>query len=270
MFGTRYEEYTSFDNNLPFMFTQGIRVTDTVYNHEANWHENLEIQFCTKGHGCVLMDKENHKVEKNCIAVANSNVIHHTNTTSTMEYDCLIIDTGFCVQMGINTSFLYFEPCFSSEKLWGIYEKFSRVYGNTEDVCKTARLNALIIEILIELRKNHVLDEQKNDTKKQYFETIKKAIKYIRENYDKKLSLDMIARNVYIDKYTLSREFKKTTNRTVVQYINSYRCKKASEYISDGFSVAEAARLCGFTNMSFFTKTFKQYMGQKPHGYKTR
>lgn len=268
MFGTRYEEYAVFEDNLPFKFETDITVTSTVYNSQTNWHENLELQFCTEGHGCVLMDKENYKIEKYKIAVANSNVIHHTSTTEKMKYDCLIIDTAFCVQMGINTSVLYFEPCFKSEKIWGIYEEFLRVYKNTDDICRSARLNALTIEILIELRVNHMLEEKTRDTKKSHFEVIKKAIKYIRENYDKKLLLDEIAQNVYMDKYTLSREFKKTTNQTVVQYINSYRCTKASEYISEGMAVSQAALMCGFTNMSFFTKTFKRYMGSQPHTYK--
>ena len=55
-----------------------------------------------------------------------------------------------------------------------------------------------------------------------------------------------------MDKYTLSREFKKLTGMTIVQYINSYRCKKAAEYIASGTSVSEAANMCCFTNMSFF------------------
>ena len=117
------------------------------------------------------------------------------------------------------------------------------------------------------LKTSRCFEEKTGDTKKSHFEVIKKAIKYIRENYDKKLLLDEIAQNVYMDKYTLSREFKKTTNQTVVQYINSYRCKKASEYIADGMAVSQAALMCGFTNMSFFTKTFKRYMGCMPSRY---
>lgn len=269
MLGTRYEEYISFNDNLPFKLTLGITITPQTYSHEANWHENLEIQFCTEGCGYVLMDKENHDIIKNHVAVVNSNVIHHTNTADMIKYDCLIIDTAFCTQMGINTSFLFFEPCFYDTALWENYKKLVTVYKNTDDICRTAKLNEIILKILIELRENHTIDENKSAVKTQSFETIKKAIKYIRENYTKKLYLDKIAQNVFVDKYTLSREFKKITNQTVIQYVNSYRCKKASDYISNGMSVSDAARTCGFTNMSFFTKTFKQYMGCMPHTCKT-
>ncbi|MBR6603969.1 MAG: AraC family transcriptional regulator, partial [Clostridia bacterium] len=43
-----------------------------------------------------------------------------------------------------------------------------------------------------------------------------------------------------------------------------YRCKKASELISEGLSVSEAALKCGFSNMSFFTRTFREYIGCLP------
>ena len=97
---------------------------------------------------------------------------------------------------------------------------------------------------------------------------VKMTIKYIRDNYSNKLLLEQIATNVYTDKYSLTREFKKVTNQTIVNYINSLRCKKASEMIKDGERVSEAARKNGFTNMSYFTKTFKQYMGVLPSEYK--
>ena len=38
--------------------------------------------------------------------------------------------------------------------------------------------------------------------------------------------------------------------------------------LRDGERINESARRCGFTNMSFFTKTFRQYVGCLPSEYK--
>lgn len=268
MLGTRYEEYTVFDNNLPYIFTRGINVTSAIYSQEANWHENLELQLCTEGRGYVSMDEKKYEFPENCIAVINSNVLHHTSALDSLKYDCLIIDTAFCKQAGIDPALLEFAPCFESSNISALFSRLYETQENTRDVCRRARLNEIILKILIELRENHTVGENTGKIKKRSFDTVKAAIKYIRKNYGKKLSLDEISQNVYMDKFTLSKEFKKLTGRTVVQYLNSYRCKKAADYISDGASVADAARMCGFTNMSFFTKTFKSYMGCLPSQYK--
>ena len=119
------------------------------------------------------------------------------------------------------------------------------------------------------MTENYTLSENVCTVKNRSFDAVKCTIKFIRTNYERKISLDEVAKNAFMDKYTLSREFKKVTGQTIVQYINSYRCKKAAEYIISGCSVSESARICGFTNMSFFTKTFKLCMGKMPSKYKT-
>ena len=149
-----------------------------------------------------------------------------------------------------------------------MYIQLRSAYNDTDNIYRVPKLIKTVIEILIELCENHTTTKDRKTSKS--FKPIKKAIKFIRENYEKKLTLDMIAQNSLIDKYTLSKEFKKVTNHTVIQYINSHRCKKAANYISSGMTVSEAAKLCGFTNMSFFTKTFKTYIGTMPHTYKNK
>lgn len=268
MLGTRYEEYTAFSNNLPFRLSTDIEITSSVYSHEANWHDNLEIQLCTEGQGVVMLDEKVIPFQKNDIIVVNSNVIHHTNTADRLKYACLIIDTQFCRQIDIDPISLQFSSKIESRTFLNFFKTLIDLYGNNAKVCRTATLNKIMIEMLIELREKYTLAENTHTIRRRSFESVKSAIKFIRTNYERKLSLDEISENVLTDKYTLSREFKKITGQTIVQYINGFRCRKAAEYISDGHSVSDAAYICGFTNMSFFTKTFKSHMGTLPSMYK--
>ena len=270
MLETRYEEYLRFTNDLPFKLTEGIKITPTTYSHEANWHDNLEIQLCTDGKGIVRLDEKIIAFQKNDVVLVNSNVIHHTNASDMIRYTCLIIDTRFCRQVDIDPLTLKFSPKIKSKTFLKHFKALCDIYENYEDICRIAKLNEILLKMLIELREKHTLSENKYAIKAHSFEAVKETIKFIRTNYERKMSLDEISQNAFMDKYSLSREFKKVTNQTIVQYINSYRCKKASEYISDGVSVADAAQMCGFTNMSFFTKTFKLYMGCLPSKYKVQ
>ena len=64
MLGTRHEEYSKFENNLPFSFSKGINITSSTYSHEANWHDNPEIQLCTSGNGTVMLDEKTIPLKK--------------------------------------------------------------------------------------------------------------------------------------------------------------------------------------------------------------
>ena len=264
MLGTRFEEYINFDEGLPFMYNSGITRTPEVYSREANWHENLEIQLYTAGNGTVLVDRESVKVSPGDFVAVNSDVIHHTGTSDTVTYDVLIFDTAFCVSLDVDIRCLEFERKFRNKELGVLFEKLKSAYFNKDDVCRKAKLYAIAAEILVLLRERHTLSVKVGKGGKDEFEAVKNAIKYIRENYADKIYLDDIASFAFTDKYALSRSFKKVTGQTIFQYINGYRCRKTAELISEGMSVSEAAMLCGFSNMSFFTKTFKQHMGSLP------
>ena len=56
MLNTRYDIYKSGKSNLPFMFYKNLTITPQNFTTSANWHENLEIQFCLDGDGIVLLD----------------------------------------------------------------------------------------------------------------------------------------------------------------------------------------------------------------------
>ncbi len=263
MLGTRFEEYINF-GGLPFTFASDIIRTCTSFSREANWHENLEIHLYTKGNGRVLLDENSKTVSENDTVVVNSDVIHHTGTDSEITYDCLIFDNDFCKKLDVDVTLLEFESRFKSQKMAELFDEIKAVYTDERNVCRKAKLYGIASEILVLLRENHTLTEKSAGRKNDDLEAVKKAIKYIRENYMRKIYLDDIAAVSFTDKYALSRLFKRITGQTPVQYINTYRCRKAAEYISDGKTVSEAAQECGFTNMSFFTKTFKTYMGRLP------
>ena len=267
---TRYEEYAYFNDLLPFVFRPALQRTPSTCSTSQNWHENVEIQLCTDGHGIVLLDGKSYDFSVGDIVVVNSNEIHYTYTTKYLQYTCLIIDTSFCKQMGISPGSLLFCSHFRSDIVLHLLNELTNTYADHTRPYRTAELNEIILSLLIELCKNHSVKTDRVPTKPHSFESVKATIKFIRENYNRKLSLDEIAKNAYTNKYLLSKEFKKITGRTIVGYVNHYRCQKAADHIAGGMGVTHAAWRCGFENMSFFSKTFKKYMGKLPSEYKRK
>lgn len=269
MIGTRHEEYEHIKDGQAFVLFADLERSRIHYSEEMNWHDNLELQLCTSGSGTVLLDGKRYPFSENDMIAVNSNVIHYTGTDSWLRYSALIISSDFCKQMGVAYDSLYFSPFIQSPEISNLFKQLQGIYLKSHIPFKTAKQNELLLRILIELSEGFSTEKKMSVSKNKSFETVKETIKYIRANFSCRLSLDEISKNAYTDKYFLSREFKKITGQTVVEYINYYRCQRAAECILSGLSVSESAQMCGFDNLSYFTKTFKKHMGKLPSELKS-
>lgn len=236
--------------------------------NSANWHEDLEIQLFTEGEGYLLVCGEKYKVKKHSIALINSNLIHYTGTDSYVTYYPIIIDFEFCRKAGIDCSSLNFETLTNSTKVIELLNKIIDIYYSDENLYKQAKLQAAVLELLIDLAECHTISSNGTLSTDRSFKQVKSAIKFIREHYSEKLTLDIIAKNSLTDKYNLSKKFKFLTGQTVVEFINTVRCERIKELIHEGIPIGHAAMQCGFNNTSFFTKTFKKHTGMLPSEYK--
>jgi AraC-like DNA-binding protein len=269
MLGTRHEEYVNFPKNIPFISYFDITRSKTHFSTEINWHGNTEIQLCTQGEGFVILGGRKINISKGDVIIANSNVLHYTGTDTNITYNCIILDTEFCKLSGIDLSKIYFEEHFRDDEIITLFQKI-KIEKDKDDFLKVARMRELILRLLIMLCESHMSAYDIGKQNKNAHRLVTETITYIRGNYMQKLSLEDIAKNVFTNKYMLSRVFKEMTGQTVVEYVNSFRCHQAAQLIRDGALISDSARLCGFSNMSFFTKTFKQYIGCLPSEYRKK
>lgn len=268
MLGTRHEEYSQLNSGLPFVLGADIERNRYNLSRENNWHENLEIQLCTKGSGTVFLDGKKYSLCRGDIAVVNSNVIHYTGTDKELVYDCLIIGTDFCKQMDFSLESLLFDPIVKDETVFKKLNELKKLYFDVSVSYRIVKLNKLLLEILLLLAQKHSTPKIDFVEKSKSYERVKRAVLYIRDNYQRRITLDEVAKYVICDKFTLCKDFKKHTGQTVFENLNNLRCIKAIDFIEKGHTVSEAASLCGFDNLSFFTKTFKKYIGVLPSMYK--
>lgn len=100
-------------------------------------------------------------------------------------------------------------------------------------------------------------------------ELIENALKYINNNFNKKLTLQNVANKLHISKNYLCHLFKVQTGYKFCEYINLQRVNKAKDLIEEDKKTFEFISFdCGFSSQSHFSTTFKKYVGLTPNEYK--
>jgi two-component system response regulator YesN len=95
--------------------------------------------------------------------------------------------------------------------------------------------------------------------------------KYIIQNYDKNLSINQIAEHVYLTPTYLCHLYKKTTGRTLNQFILDVKMNKSKRLLTDTtLKISEIAEKIGYTNQNYFTRTFTKYFGLNPTTFRNK
>lgn len=101
-----------------------------------------------------------------------------------------------------------------------------------------------------------------------YGPIVKKAIDYIHLNLDTHLTLNKIASSIHVNPSHLSRQFKKETKTTIIDYINTKRIDMAKLYLAKNEnSITDIAMMVGFNDPNYFSKVFKKLTSMTPSEY---
>lgn len=83
-----------------------------------------------------------------------------------------------------------------------------------------------------------------------------------------RISLDEMAKALYLSKFQFIRSFKHSVGLTPHQFQIQNRIRKAQHLLIDNRNITEVALATGFCDQSHFIKHFKKYIGLTPTVYK--
>jgi two-component system response regulator YesN len=98
---------------------------------------------------------------------------------------------------------------------------------------------------------------------------IRKALEYMKTNYNRDITLNDVAEHTFVSSYYLSRLFSKELKRCYVDCLNEIRIEKSKEYLkNESYKSYEVAELVGINDAHYFSKLFKRYTGYTPSEYR--
>ncbi len=142
------------------------------------------------------------------------------------------------------------------------FESAARVYSSS-GVCSATLLRALVQEILC-----YVIREAYPKTLLLSDNPAAKAKLYIEENFSSQISSKQLSAVSGCSPSHLRAIFKQVYGESPTRYLNGIRIEHAKQMLASSvFTINEIATACGFQNVYYFSRVFKEYTGTSPGKY---
>lgn len=118
---------------------------------------------------------------------------------------------------------------------------------------------SILYKIFAELQKQNYIPENQ-------YKNITPAIEYIEENFLKeKISIEFLAQKCEISSSYLKKLFIKKFGISPVKYIIQLKINHACDLLqSELYTITQIAEICGYDNIYYFSRQFKEYVGITP------
>ena len=257
-----------------------IRIGGNPGTVQKAYHEDLEIKYYVEGISSLLINKKIIFAQTSDITFVNPYEIHsnipiHQGENGT--YYSLMIGLDFFAPLG--GPHLDLRKLFISE---GKRVK-NHIRGNVRVQQTVLRIieemkakeehyqlvvRGLVEELFVLLLRGELAQEdgERETEERKRIAAIMPALSKIYADYAKEITVDELAALCNVSKYHFCRIFKKTMDKTAVQYIISYRIDLAEMLLkTTDDNIGEIAWRCGFRDESYFYRCYKKEKGVSPN-----
>jgi AraC family transcriptional regulator, L-rhamnose operon transcriptional activator RhaR len=110
-----------------------------------------------------------------------------------------------------------------------------------------------------------------SSTRMHQSKKVMQVVSYLDTNYQQPYSLDELSSRFHISRSALCANFKKSTGKTIFSYILMKRIERSSLLLlTTDDSITRIVHSCGFNDISFFNRKFREVTGVSPREYRKR
>lgn len=254
-----------------------------------HWHDELEVLVMEAGSARVSVNGTDHTVKAGEGFFINARALHGIWPEG--EGPCLLCSVVFHPRLvgGSVDSIIwqkYLEPLLSDPcRPWvhfvspqGWEKAASQAIQEAWQICVSEAegfelaVRERLSQLIFLLTKNGPTEEKRPSEKVlRNGERIKIMLQYIQEHYDRELTLAQIAGSAHLSENECLRCFRGMIGSTPIQYVKQIRIQKAAELlVSTDRKISDIGMECGFQEMSYFAKTFRELRGSTPGEFRRR
>jgi len=254
------------DPNMPYV---EFRYSNSSKNYKEHMHDTFSIGALKIGKRKFKYKNKEVYIKPDMLAIVNSNEVHSCNMHESKiqsEYFVMYLGNDWCLDIQkslfntieklhdfpiclledetmyrefINLCELFFSDEFSLTKEESLIEFMSKLYTKYLDF-KILSINPNKLDVVITYMKNH-----------------------IKEN----ISLEKLSNKFDINKYHLTRLFKKELGLNAHAYFLNLKINKAKELLKQDMSIVDTALELGFVDQSHFHRHFLNIVAATPRDY---
>jgi len=122
------------------------------------------------------------------------------------------------------------------------------------------------------IRYSRMFEEQRDkrtQSDDDYYGYVYKILRYIGDHYGENITMNDLSAVTGLSPDYMTRKFKAALYMTPSEYVRKFRISRAMELLcTTDLSVADIAKRTGFSDISLFSRVFKQEVGLPPASYR--
>ena len=259
------------NEGFPFKLFQ-FEGKDGHYVREKHWHRSIEIFAVFEGTLAFFINEEEYPLGSGEFILLNSNEIHSISSPEANRTIVLQIPMNVLrnVETGGGLILFTHSPKRQDSKIMeligSMYQELQE-RGSEYEWKVQSDFFMLVYLLLTKYRKREILPEEIRHYRK--LNRLSTITGYIRENYTKELSLEMVADRFGYSPSYLSRMFRKYAQTNYKTYLQNVRIEYGfQEFANTDHTIGEIVLNNGFPNQKAFTREFKKKYGILPSEYR--
>ncbi len=240
---------------------------------ERHCHTDHELIYITKGHGAYLVEGAEYPLRPHMLLLVRPYEYHSACPDPSLPYERVVIhfDADAYLPPAIASQPVLREhqgTCFlmksADHPIRAAFEALDNIvplsHGGKDPTPRAeALLCATLTQILVLLTLEAPLAPIRSVS-----DPVRRAIEYLNLHLTEELSLDALAKEIFISKYHLSRLFHAQTGASIFRYFNTKRMALARRMLEAGESATAVASRLGFRDYSTFYRAYRRESGEAP------